>query len=372
MMRLSAGRFFVGAALLVSSAGCVDKQYDLGRLDPEITVMKTGLGYPLGYTMKQSLGELLELDLYTSIKTEENGDYYLSARPDPFPVTVRIPEGGDLTSRFEPFTFSVGPFPQSVLRNNPDVRPDYSGSQLILGLDSGIPASLLAGLSFETRIEGGQEQAFSYDNLPVVPGKSEVVIQDEKLFNPIPNNVRVSAIHVSAEPSQLALLEHGKTYSVTVDPLLKTPLAFAAGSEFHFLISLGLLFGLIEQISKDIHVREVILRMTVTNSIPLELSAEGHFEDYDGNWLEDVEVNVSGPVAGGTPDSPSVTGLAISLASKSRKLANDNFILDLTGRTTEKEAGIRFNRNQSIQIKDIRAFLPYGVQIDLFKDPADE
>ena len=371
-MRFSAGRFLVGAALLVSSAGCVDKQYDLGRLDPEITVMKTGLGYPLGYTMKQSLGELLELDLYTSIKTEENGDYYLSAHPDPFQVSVRIPEGGDLTSQFEPFTFSVGPFPQSVLRNHPDARPDYSGSRLILGLDSGIPASLLAGISFETRIEGGQEQAFSYDNLPVVPGKSEVTIQDEKLFNPIPNNVRVSALRVSAEPSQLALLEHGKTYSVTIAPLLKTPLAFAAGSEFHFRISLGLLFGLIEQISKEIHVREVILRMTVTNSIPLELSAEGHFEDYDGNRLDDIEVNVSGPVAGGTPDSPSVTSLAISLASKSRKLATDKFILDLTGRTTEKDAGIRFNRNQSIQIKDIRAFLPYGVQIDLFKDPADE
>lgn len=371
-MRFSAGRFIVGVALLVSSAGCVDKQYDLGRLDPEITVMKTGLGYPLGYTMKQSLGELLELDLYTSIKTEENGDYYLSARPDPFQVSVRIPEGGDLTSQFEPFTFSVGPFPQSVLRNHPDARPDYSGSRLILGLDSGIPASLLAGISFETRIEGGQEQAFSYDNLPVVPGKSEVTIQDEKLFNPIPNNVRVSALRVSAEPSQLALLEHGKTYSVTIAPLLKTPLAFAAGSEFHFRISLGLLFGLIEQISKEIHVREVILRMTVTNSIPLELSAEGHFEDYDGNRLDDIEVNVSGPVAGGTPDSPSVTSLAISLASKSRKLATDKFILDLTGRTTEKDAGIRFNRNQSIQIKDIRAFLPYGVQIDLFKDPADE
>ena len=206
----------------------------------------------------------------------------------------------------------------------------------------------------------------------MVPGKSEVTIQDEKLFNPIPNYVRVSALRISAEPSQQALLERGKTYSVTIDPFLKAPLAFAAGSEFHFRISLGLLFGLIQQISKDLHVREVILRMTVTNSIPLELSAEGHFEDYDGNRLEDVEVNVSGPVAGGTPDSPSVTSLAISLASKSRKLATDKFILDLTGRTTEKEAGIRFNRNQSIQIKDLRAFLPYGVQIDLFKDPADE
>ena len=99
-MRISAGRFIVGVALLVSSAGCVDKQHDLGRLDPEITVMKTGLGYPLGYTMKQSLGELLELDLYTSIKTEENGDYYLSARPDPFQVSVQNPEDGDLKYRF--------------------------------------------------------------------------------------------------------------------------------------------------------------------------------------------------------------------------------------------------------------------------------
>jgi len=371
-MRISAGRFFVGAALLVISAGCVDKQYDLGHLDPEITVMKTGLGYPLGYTMKRSLGELLELDLYTSIKTEENGDYYLSARPDPFQVSVRIPEGGDLTSQFEPFTFEVGPFPQSVLRDHPDARPDYSGSALILGLDSGIPASFLAGISFATRMEGGREHAFSYDNLPVVPGKSEVVLQDEKFFNPIPNNLRFSELRLSTEPSQLALLEPGKTYSVTVDPLLKTPLAFAAGSEFHFRVPLGLLFGLVEQVSKDIHIREILLRMTVTNSIPLELSAEGHFEDHEGKRLEDIAVNVSGPVAGGTPDSPSVTQLTINLASESRKLPTDNFILDLTGRTTEKDAGIRFNRNQSIHVKDIRVFLPDGVQIDLFKDPADE
>ena len=371
-MKFSTGRFIVGAALLVTSVGCVDKQYDLDHLDPEITVMKTGLSYPLGYTMQRSLGELLELDLYTSIKTEENGDYYLSARPDPFQLSVRIPESGDLTCQFEPFTFGVGPFPQSVLRDHPDAKPDYSGSKLILGLDSGIPASFLAGISFETRTEDGKEQAFSDDNLPLVPGKSEVILQDEKFFNPIPYDVRFSDLRVSAEPSQLALLERGQTYSVTVDPLLKTPLAFAAGSEFHFRISLGLLFGLIEQVSKDIHIREIILRMTVTNSIPLELSAEGHFEDYDGKRLEDIAVNVSGPVAGGTPDAPSVTRLAISMASETGKLSTDNFILDLTGRTTEKDAGVRFNRNQAIQIKDLRAYLPYGVQIDLFKNPADE
>lgn len=371
-MRFSAGTFCVGVALLVTCVGCVDKEYDLGRLDPEITVMNTGLGYPLGYTMKRSLGELFELDLYTSVKTEENGDYYLSARPDPFQVSVLISEGGDLTYKFDPFTFSVGPFPQSVLKDHPDARPDFSKSELILGLYSGIPASLQAGISFETRIEGGQERAFSYDNLPVPPEKSEVIIQDEKLFNPIPNYARISELRLSADPSQLALLERGKTYSVTVDPLLKTPLAFAAGSEFHFRIPLGLLFGLIEQISMDIHVREIILQMTVTNSIPLELSVEGHFEDYEGKRVNDIAVNVSGPVASGTPDSPSVTRLAISLTSESRKLITDNFILDLTGRTTEKEVGIRFNLNQTIQIKDLRVFLPYGIQIDLFKNPADE
>ena len=371
-MRFSAGKMIVGATLLAACVGCVDKQYDLGRLDPEITVLKTGLGYPLGYTMKRSLGELLELDLYTSIKTEENGDYFLSARPDPFQVSVQIPEGGDLTYKFDPFTFSVGPFPQSVLREHPDARPDFSGSELILGLDSGIPASIRAGISFQTRIEGGQERDFSFDNLPVVPGKSELILRDEHLFNPIPYNVRINELRLSADPSQQALLERGKTYSVTVAPLLKAPLAFAAGSEFHYRIPLGLLFGLIDQISKDIHFREIILRMTVTNSIPLELSAEGHFEDYNGKRVEDIAVNVSGPVASGTPDSPSVTRLAISLTSETRKLTTDNFILDLTGRTTDKEAGIRFNRNQTVEIKDLRVFLPYGIQIDLFKNPADE
>lgn len=370
-MRFSAKFILTGLSAL-GICSCVDKQYDLGVLDPEITILKTGMGYPLGYTMKRSLGELLELDLYTSIKAEENGDYYLSARPDPFQVSVEIPEGGDLTYKFDPFTFSVGPFPQSVLKDHPDARPDLTGSELILGLDSGIPASFQAGISFETRIEGGKAQAFSFDNLPVVPGKSEVILKDEKLFNPIPYNVRVNELRISADPSQQALLECGKKYSVTVDPLLKAPLAFAAGSEFHFRIPLGLLFGLIEQFSKDIHVREIILRMTVTNSIPLELSAEGHFEDHDGKRLEDIAVNVSGPVKGGTPGSPSVTGLAISLTSETRKLSTDNFILDLTARTTEKEAGIRFNRNQSIDIKDLRVFLPYGVQIDLFKNHADE
>ena len=65
-MRFSAKFILTGLSAL-GICSCVDKQYDLEVLDPEITILKTGMGYPLGYTMKRSLGELLELDLYTSI-----------------------------------------------------------------------------------------------------------------------------------------------------------------------------------------------------------------------------------------------------------------------------------------------------------------
>lgn len=348
------------------ATGCqVDKAYDLGNVDPEITVMKTGLGFPLGYTMKKSLGEILELDLYTVVKTDGNGDYYLSYRPDPFDVSVRIPADGNLTYHFTPFTYDASPFPSSVLGDHPDVRPDLSQSEIILKLDSGIPASFQAGLSFDMRWNGG-ERPFSFDGLPVVPGESEIVLKDEKLFDPVPNAIRVNDLRISAEPSQQALLERGKTYVVHVTPLFRVPLSFVAGSEFNLRLDIGLMFGLLKEVGKDVHIRNAVFKFMVTNTIPLELKASGYFKDFDGNRVDDISVSISGNIPGGTLDSPSVTPFSVTFTSKSGKLTSDSFVLELTAKTPEDLAGMHFNEKQSVLLKDLKVFFPDGIQIDAF------
>lgn len=355
--------FLAGALLVLSGTGCVvDREYDWDKLDPEITVLKTGLTYPLGVNEKKTLGSLHGLDNSSMFVVDEKGDYYLKIQPDPADVSVKISEDGDLTCVFVPVTYMLSSIPASLKGEKPSLALDWSQSELILGLDSRIPASFRFGIDFETFWDDNGRRSFSFTDLPVVPGKSTVTIRDENLFNPIPDGVYVKDISLDGDPDQKKLLTMGETYVVTVSPVFRVPVAFTAGTEFHEELPINLLYKLVGKV----RVREILVNMLVINTIPLEMTLSGHFLDSDGRRMEDISVAVDGIVPAGTLESPSETRLEVVLYAPSPGITSDRFVLEITGLTTEQTAGLHFNQGQAVVVKDVRVQLPEGVQVDVF------
>ena len=109
--------------LALCFSSCVDKEYDWGKLDPEITVLKTGISYPLGVHEKRTLGDLLKLDDSSIVKVDENGDYYLKYEPEPVDVSVKVSENGELSRTFKPLTYQVNSIPACMKGEKPDHVP---------------------------------------------------------------------------------------------------------------------------------------------------------------------------------------------------------------------------------------------------------
>ena len=354
--------FFVCIFLSISLWGCrKDSDFNLENLDPEVTVLKTDLSYPFGLAVKQRVGNLLDLDGYSVLKCIENGDYYLDIQPSPFLIPIMIPENGTLSYEFEPINYSVNSIPKVLEGGDADLRLDWTQSDVVLGFDSGIPATLHVGIGFDTYWDGGR-QPFFFASLPIVPGKSEVVIQDDSLFSTIPDGVAFKEISFSVDPDQMDMLTQGSLYWVTVSPCLRAPLAFAVGSVFHYDIPINRHFSMPE----DIRIVKAVVDLSIVNTIPLDFEVSGHFEDGSGQRLDGVSISVDGDVPGGTLDIPAETSVRATITSSKGNLAGDCFVVELTGRTTERTAGVHFNRNQYVEFKNIRVRLPEGVQVDIF------
>ena len=347
---------------LLPLAACqVDPAYDLDNLDPEITVLKTGLRYPLGWTKKMRLDALFNLDVYSVLQCDETGDYYLMYRPSALDFTVTVSEDGTIQPDFDPFTFTCYSFPDAIVGDNPTFGLDYSKSEVTLQFDSGIPAAFTFGIDFETYVQGNPEhQFFHFDDLAVTPGPNTLVIQDEKLFNPIPNGVKFNGLTVSMTPKQQSRLVPGTTYSVGCRAVLRVPLAFLAGTEYTFEDPLNLFYDMI-----GFRVRQVLLDAKIVNTIPVDFEVSALCLDQDKNPVPGVSGRVDKPIAGGTADSPAETRVRATLSSESGSIP-DRLTLRMTARVPAPLAGTILNREQAIELSDIRLSLPEGIQIDLF------
>ena len=355
-------RFPILIPTMILLTGCiVDKTYDLNKLDPEITVLKTGISYPLGSIPKKGLDDLFDIRSYPIVQCDEDGDYYVSYRPDDFKACLDVAADGSISTRFDPFTYTCYTFPDALTGNVPAFGLDYAQSEVHLQLDSGIPVPARADLSIETYVQGTAEHSqYFFEDIPVVPGSSTVVLQDERLFNPLPNGFIFKDVELSMDPDQQALLQRDTLYVVKGTPVMQVPVAFVAGTEFHYELTQSIQYQL-----AGIRVRQAVVEMDVVNTIPLEFQGTIRAEDASGDPAQGVTVSVDKPIAGGTVDSPAVTHLTATLLSGDGSIPG-TFVLDLKARVTPEMAGVVLNREQGIAVRNIRLSLPEGVQIDLF------
>lgn len=355
-------KMLLASALPVMLAGCrVDPVYDLDHLDPEITVMKTGLMLPLSWSSKMRLDALFQMDEFSALQYDEQGDYFLSYRPDPFEFTLLVSEDGALKTDFNPFTYTIPSLPDAILGDNPSFGLDFSKSTLTMQVESGIPASFTFGIDFETYVESQSgHQHFHYDGMAVAPGTNELVIRDEKLFHQIPNSVKFNKLTMSIGPEQQALLEPGALYTVRCKAVMTVPVAFAAGTEYTFEYPVSLLYDL-----AGIRVRQAAVDAKIVNTIPVDFEVEALCLDEDKHPVPGVSGRVDKTVPGGTIGSPAETRARATLSSESGYVPG-RLTLRLTARVPAPLAGTVLNREQAIQISDMRLSLPEGIQVDLF------
>lgn len=342
--------------------GCVDDDYDLGRLDPEITVMKTGLAYPLGVTYTRRLEDAFQLDQYTIVKTDDNGNYLLKYRPSPFDLSVTLQDDGKFACSFKSSTYTCYSFPDVLKNDVPDLRLLHHEAECNLALNSGMPATLSLGLDFELYRQGGTRHTFGYDDLLLAPGESTVTARNSDFFQPIPNGVVFREFRVDGDADQKALLTPGQTYTVNVTPVIQVPLALEADMEIQVKCPISLMYSMV----KEIRVQHVILQMQAENTIPVDFSVSGFIRDGEGNKIEGIKVTSDNQLPAGNLSKPTTTPLKVTILAPEGQPLSGNFVLELHGRTNASVAGTRINKDHRLFFKDLKVHLPEGVQIDVF------
>jgi hypothetical protein len=141
---------------------------------------------------------------------------------------------------------------------------------------------------------------------------------------------------------------------------MTVPVAFAAGTEYTFEYPVSLLDDL-----AGIRVRQAAVDAKIVNTIPVDFEVEALCLDEDKHPVPGVSGRVDKTVPGGTIGSPAETRARATLSSENGYVPG-RLTLRLTARVPAPLAGTVLNREQAIQISDMRPSLPEGIQVDLF------
>ena len=362
------------AATLIVAAGCkVDHQFDLEKLDPESTVGK-GATIKVGSVSPVYLRDFLKLD-GEYIVTDENGDYRVRFDTDSFPFSVIAPPaaGQDLSYEFEPLQYDMADLSEMFSDAGQGLVAELPELEVGLHVDSGVPAVFSFDAVLETAKGGKALRQYSLDKLAVSYGKSDYIlnltgkgarndviykqIRDiDKILSPIPDALKINDLTVFMDQEQLALLEPGKEYDVTGYASVDTPLSFTAESRLDLSLPLD------AKLNEGIGIRKAVLKMDVTNSIPLAFSAEVRALDGNGDVIQDVSAKTDVPIAAGTIAAPATTAVTVTLTTGG-DLRFDGLVLHLSAASNAQVSGTHLNQAQRLDFKNLVLSLPDGIQL---------
>ncbi|MBR5256667.1 MAG: hypothetical protein IKV62_07830 [Bacteroidales bacterium] len=364
-------------ATLIVAAGCkVDNRYNLENLDAEATVLK-GTTFPIGNLKPLYLRDFLKLD-GEYIVTDENGDYRVRFNTDSFPFYVTAPPavGQDLTYEFEPLQYEMADLSAMFSDAGQNLVAELTELEIGLHVNSGVPAVFSFDAVLETAKGNQPLRKYSLDALPVSYGKTDFIlnltgtgvrndviykqIRDiDKILSPIPDALKINDLKVFMDQEQLALLEPGKEYEVSGSASVDTPLSFTADSQ------LDLSQPIDYELNLDvIGLKKAVLKMNVTNSIPLAFSAEVQALDGSGNVIQDISAKTDIPIAAGTIDKPAKTDVTVTLTTGG-DLRFKGLVLHLSAKSNAQVAGTHLNQAQGLEFRDLVLSLPDGVQVKL-------
>jgi len=360
------------AVAVLTVSGCkVDLSYDTSKLNTELTVLK-GATFAVPSPDRITLDDIIDLDGYDFIRCDETGDYYVDFGVDPSLITVTMPEylGGseDIPIHFDPVSYRFEEIPGFLSGEDQTIEPDLTDLLAEIRISSTIPAEFSLSPTIETFRSGETLRTYHIDALSVHEGdnaysltenaqaEGQIAVQDlGKLLSPIPDELKISDLDINATASEREKVVPGADYDLTVSASVTAPICFSANSRIRMEIPLDAKLDL-----DQIGLKKAELYLTAENSIPLEFTLSLSALDGSGKVLETVRFNTEGAViaANGTSD------LLVTLTTDG-DLRFESLLLELTAASNAEVAGIHFNRNQGISLKDLVLVLPDGIQVTI-------
>lgn len=362
--------------LLLSASGCkVDSLYDFDKLDTEMTVMK-GATFPVPSPDPIFLKDIIQLDGYDFITTDGAGNYNIHFDVPEVRMEVTIPnalQGNRVPTDFKPTTYSFGSVPDFLSSDGQNVVPDLSQMLVLLNLQSDVPADFSVSSTIQTLKGGAVQRSYQIDNLLVPNGSRQYGLQEHiqdglanrvevpdlgNLLSPIPDEFKVSALDVFAEPDQFAKVHPGDQHTIVCSASVWAPIAFSA--ETHFKVTIPLAADLnLEQIG----LKKAVLNGLVENSIPLDFTMNLYALDGNGKRIDSIRFT--------QPENNRIAGRGTSPLSLELTTDGDlrfaSLVLELTASSNQALAGVLFNVHQGITLRDLVLELPDGIVVKLDK-----
>lgn len=187
-----------------------------------------------------------------------------------------------------------------------------------------------------------------------------VVPQLCDLIRTIPDYIGFNNIKVISDTDDYVTVTSDQTLKTEMGYEMNVPLSFGEDMKLDLqynLDNLGLVF--------DAHLKNTVVKLDFTNSIPLTFTLTAIALDKEGNIVEGMHLTADNQVIAGTHLSPVSSTIKINIANASKKFEMNSLRLGLSAEASPEHIGIALNKNQGIQIDNVSFALPDGIDVKL-------
>lgn len=181
------------------------------------------------------------------------------------------------------------------------------------------------------------------------------------LIETIPDEIRMDNIEAKAADKRCTIVL-GSTYNVKTDYEINAPLQFNEGTN---IVYSDILNDWNKDI-KDLSVKELVVSMEATNTIPLTMDMTVNAIDKDGKVLDEISTTVSSKIAAGT-DKGVVTPLEITLKATDTNVFKqlDGLSYEVAATSSAETSGKILNKNQYLRLDKMVIKVKGGVTVDM-------
>ncbi|MEJ8761878.1 hypothetical protein WKU26_00330 [Phocaeicola sp. HCN-40430] len=253
-----------------------------------------------------------------------------------------------------------------TVSNDSPVSVDFSAVLKSFKDGSETASVMIGGASAPIMIPAGQENYVIclHRQQGNVNGADEsiTVANLNDLIQVIPDEIRMESIEARAAQEEI-VLNLGEEYTVKTDYEINAPLQFNEGTTIVYNDSFDGWKGDLD----DLYIKELVVSMDATNTIPLEMQMAVDAVDAEGNILDNVTAVVSENIQAGTLDNPVVTSLNITLKTSNPEAFQklDGLKYSVSAHSSAQTAGQVLNKEQHLRLDKMVIKVKGGVTVDL-------
>ena len=240
------------------------------------------------------------------------------------------------------------------------VLKSYKGGKLLASVPVGQSPNLIT-------IPGNQPDEYIIClhrlNNHVEGADASVTVENlNDLIETIPDEIRMDNIETKATDKKCTI-DLGSTYNVKTDYEINAPLEFNEGTN---IVYSDIINDWNKDI-KDLSVKELVVSMEATNTIPLTMDMTVNAIDKDGKTLNEISTTVSSKIAAGISDKGVATPLEITLKATDANVFKqlDGLSYEVAATSSAETSGKILNKNQYLRLDKMVIKVKGGVTVDL-------